>query len=62
MRSGSASTRLFTGRPLAMKSIQTCGPNTSAVAPASASVVTAADANTRQRPEAISITGRNMPS
>jgi len=45
-----------------MKSIHTCGPNTSAVAAASASAVMVADANTRQRPDAISITGNRVPS
>ena len=62
MRSGSASTRLFAARPFVMKSPHTCGPNMSAVAPTSASVVTVADANTRQRPDAISITGSKTPS
>jgi len=53
---------LFTGTPLVTKSIHTCGPNTADVAATSASAVMVADANVRQRPEAISMTGKNTPS
>ena len=62
MPCGSDSTQFCTGNPRITNSTQACGPNSAALAAAKASAVTLAAPNTRQRAEAISMTGNSTPS